>query len=475
MEERKTADVVRAVRGDPLIRLTEETAARAGSSLFLVGGWLRDRYLGGHSQDYDFIVEGEAGTLAEGISRSLGATCFRMGHEEPPNYRVAGPAFTIDLVPQHPEGLGRELLRRDFTINAIAFSFSENQILDPLGGREDIRNRIVRLTSPEVLDADPLRMLRAVRFVTVLGGFRLSDETVSEIRTRADRLSESASERVREEMDRIMVSGRAREGLGLMRDLGLLKVILPELYALSAVDQGPYHHLDAFDHTLQTVAETDEITSVMRAFTYPFSLTQEDETVLAYTALLHDLGKACCRTLDAGGVPHFYGHEKVGAEAAAEAMKRLCFSNRRAERVKHLIRNHLLGLGLIQSGYTRKALRRILGKLGEDLPLHVLLSLADRRSARGVNFPEMREKTVALGQALLDLDAGEGREILHPPTLVSGRDVMKILHIPPGKAVGEVLEKIRGLQVDQEIHSREEALSFLHRLSNDPGGPENMP
>lgn len=474
MEEKKI-DVVRAVRGDPLIRLTEETAARTGSSLVLVGGWLRDLYLGERSQDYDFIVEGDAAALAQGISRSLGAAWFRMGHQDPPNYRVAGPAFSIDLVPQHPEGLARELLRRDFTINAIAFSFFENQILDPLEGRRDIRNRTVRIASPGVLDADPLRMLRAVRFVTVLKGFTLSDETVSEIKARADRLSESASERVREEMDRIMVSGRGRAGLSLMADLGLLPVVFPEVLPLRGLDQGPHHHLDAFQHTLQTIGEVDDLASLTGLFAYPFHPDREDRLVLSYAALLHDIGKAGDRTEDETGIIHFYGHEKTGAETAGGAMKRLCFPAGRTDRVKRLIRHHVSGLGLIQDGYTPRALRRVLRRLGYDLPLHVLLFMSDRRAARGGAYREKEKKTVGLGQALLDLYREEGEGILNLPCLVGGEDVMGVLGIPPGPAVGEVLEKVRSLQVDQEIRSREEALSFLHRLREDPGGQENMP
>ena len=267
-----------------------------------------------------------------------------------------------------------------------------------------------------------------------------------------------------------MVSGRASHGLSLMQDLGLLRVVCPELPALSGLDQGPYHHLDAFQHTLEAVREVHGLLDLISGqikdspFKFAFKLDPEDRIVLAYAALLHDIGKAGSRTLDSEGVPHFYGHEKIGAGLAGEVVKRLCFSNKRADRVTKLIRFHVLGLGLIHAGYTQKALRRIVHKLGQDLPLHVLISLSDRRAARGKDFHEMDEKTVRIGQALLDMYTEEGERLLRPANLVSGRDIMETLGLAPGPAVGDVVEKVRRLQIDRVIQSREEALSFLQNL-----------
>jgi poly(A) polymerase len=320
------------------------------------------------------------------------------------------------------------------------------------------------MVSPKVLDQDPLRMLRAVRFMTTLQGFHLSEETITEIRKMPERLSGSAVERVREEMDRVMVSRLARKGLLLMEDLRLLRFIFPELLPLRGMDQGPHHHLDAFQHTLQAVREVDNIDSLTGPFEYTFKLDTEDRLVLSYSTLLHDIGKAEDRTEDEAGIPHFYGHEKTGVEMARMIMKRLTFPNRRAERINRLIRYHVSGLGLIQNGYTQKALRRILRRLGEDLPLHVLLFLADRRAAQGGEYQDKERRTIALGQALLDLYQEQGESILNLPDLIGGEDVMEVLEIPPGPAVGDVLDQVRNLQVDQVLGTREEALQYLQKL-----------
>ncbi len=464
MQEEKSSDLIQAVHDDPLIRKAVEVADRMGFPLYLVGGWIRDRFIGESSQDYDFIVHGDVVPFSEELSRSVEGTCFVMGHGKPPNCRVLGETFTMDLVPLYSAGLPDELRRRDFTINTIAYSFSENRLLDLFDGFKDIEDQVVRIVSPEVLDQDPIRMLRAVRFTTTLAGFRLSEETISEIRKRSQRLFESAVERIREETDRIMVSGRAFQGLSLMHDLDLLQTLFPEFRSLSGLEQGPYHHLDAFAHTLQVVHELDDLGSLVEEFKFEFQVDLEDRIALLYAALLHDIGKAECLTLDQDGIPHFYGHEKIGAEMAKKVLKKYCFPNKQTERIVRLVRYHVLGLGLIHADCTEKALRRIVRKLGEDLPLHVLLSLADRKSARGKEFREMEKRTAAIGQALLDTFSKDGEKILRPPNLVSGRDVMEILDIPPGPVVGDVLERVRGLQIDQVIRTREEALSYLEKL-----------
>jgi len=473
MREQEISDLVGFIDEDPIIRDAVRAAEAFAFPIFLVGGWIRDRLIGTASRDYDFVLQGDVRMFAERLSGKWGASFFVMGHGDPPNCRIVGRDYTVDMAPQVPEGLEQELSRRDFTINTMAFSFRDQKFLDLLGGGRDLSNRIVRMVSPSVFNADPIRMLRAARLTTVLKGFRLSLSTASEIRMRPERIFESAHERVREEMDRIMASGRASKGLRLMQDLGLLRVVLPEFLPLFGLDQGPYHHLDAFEHTLNTVRETESLLDLTAGgpkdnpFQFCFKLNPEDRMVLFYAALLHDIGKAQSLTLNSQGVPHFYGHEKIGAGMAMEVMKRLCFSGGRADRVSRLIRFHVLGLGLIHSGATDKALRRIIHKLGSDLPLHVLLSLSDRRAARGKGFREMEQKTISIGEALLNTYTEGGERLLRPEKLVSGREIMEILSLPPGPAVGKVIDQVRMLQIDRVIRSREEALSFLQSLRKD--------
>jgi len=466
VESEKT--LMQSIRGDALIRVVSECAAKRGVPLFIVGGWVRDHLLGRTSYDYDFIVAGDARSLSEEIARRIGGSPFAMGHEAPYTYRIVVEGKTIDLVSQETSGLAADLSRRDFTINTLVYSFDREKLIDPHGGFSDLSQKVIRMLSPAVLHADPLRMLRAVRFCTVLDGFRIAGKTEEEIRRHAGELAASAGERVREEIDRILLSGRAAAGMERMRSLGLLFVVFPELQPLAGLAQGPYHHRDALEHTLEVLGRVDGLEELCRAFSFSFELEREERRVLAYAALFHDLGKKVSCTVDAEGTPHFYGHEKSGAEIAGVVTDRYAFPKDRAERIRRLVRYHVRGLGLVKDGFTEKALRRIIARVQEDLPLHVLLSLADRRSARGRNYKEMEKRTVALGQALLDLYAVEGREVLSPPVLVTGEDVMEVLGIPPGPAVGEMLSKIRNLQIDREIGTREEALEFLRDPSRRP-------
>ncbi len=464
MEEDFLAPLLRAIREDPMIRRVTGIADRQEVDLYLVGGWIRDRLLGRSSCDYDWIVVGDAGPLVREISRRLSASFFTMGSRGRRTYRIVGKGVTLDFVSRNRNGLLPELLRRDFSINTLAFSFADQTVLDPSGGLRDVRNGMIRMVSSEVLGEDPIRMLRAVRFCTVLKGFALSAATLSEIRKQRMRLRSCAVERVREEVDRILLSGAAGRGVSLMRKTGLLPIVFPDLSPLAGLSQGPYHHKDALQHTFLVVRQVDDPKTLSGPFGSEIDLGDEDRIVLAYAALLHDIGKPESLSVDPDGTPHFYGHEKTGAEMAARIMEHYRFPNRRAERIHRLIRCHVLGLGLMRGEISRKALRRIIHRVGADLPLHVLLALADRRSARGRRYREMERRTIILGRALLELNASDGDLILKPPPLISGRDVMEILSIAPGPEVGRHLRKVRELQVDQEIRTREEALAFLRGL-----------
>ncbi len=455
--------LLRTIQDDPWLRLVSEEAGRQRVRVYLVGGWIRDRLLGRVSSDYDFIVARDPVPLASALATKLPGSFFVMGRGESTTHRIVGGGITLDLVHQHPAGLRAELLRRDFTVNTIACPLAGAEVLDPLGGLSDVNRRVIRSASSVAFAADPLRMLRAVRFCTTLTGFRLSGETLSQIQAGPERLQGSAAERIRDEMDQVMISGHAATGLSLLAATGLLPVLFPQLQRLAGLEQGPYHHLDALAHSRAVVGEVDALEALCGHFDFPFRLDPEDRRVLAYGALLHDIGKADSVTREGDGTPHFYGHEKRSTAAAAAILAHYVFPTRRSERIRRLIRYHTLGLGFLKFGYTERALRRIIRRLADDLPLHVLLSLADRRAARGTEYDETLRRTLRLGQALLDTYRKEGELILEPPPLVTGADVMSVIGIDPGPAVGEVLRQVRNLQIDQIIRTRADALAYLRK------------
>jgi poly(A) polymerase len=463
MHPQRDSVLLRAIHDDPWLQLVSEEAGRLRTRVYLVGGWIRDCLLGVVSRDYDFIVEEDPAPLAGALAAKLPGSSFVMGRGESTTHRIVGAGITLDLVRQDPAGLHAELLRRDFTINTIACELAGSEVLDPLGGLSDVKRQVLRSAAPGAFDADPLRMLRAVRFCTTLNGFRLSEETLAQIQGGPERLQESAAERVRDEMDQVMVSGHAGIGLSLLAVTGILPVLFPQLQRLAGLEQGPYHHLDALAHSRAVVAEVDALEALCGHFDFRFRLDPEDRRVLAYGALFHDIGKADSVTREGDGTPHFYGHEKRGTAAAAAILAHYVFPTRRSERIRRLIRYHTLGLGFLKFGYTERALRRIIRRLEDDLPLHVLLSLADRRAARGTEYDETLRRTLRLGQALLDTYRKEGELILEPPPLVTGADVMAVIGIDPGPAVGEVLRQMRNLQIDQIIRTRADALAYLRK------------
>ena len=463
MASRSRGGLGRAVRADPRIRAALEEARACGFRLYLVGGWIRDRLLGRETADYDFAVQGDPAELARRLAARLHAPCFVLGREVPPHHRVRAADATLDLARLHRDGVEADLARRDFTVNALAWDLEAGRLLDPLGGLADLGARRLVPVSERALDADPLRLLRGVRLEILLPRFAMDPAAAAALRRRASRIQEAAGERTREELDRIMASDRAVQGLRRLRELGLLARLLPEVEALAGLEQGPHHHLDALEHTLAVVeAVTSPAARPAQARDLP-EPGGEDRLVLAYGALFHDAGKAAAAGPGPG--PRFPAHAALGAGMVRAAARRMAWPRRRERRVAALVRRHLRGLELAAAGVSERAVRRAVHALAEDLPLHCLLFLADAAASRGPASRGSLQAVAAAVRALVARHRAEGAALVSPPRLVTGRDVMEILGIGPGPAVGRVLAEIRRLQVDGEIRDREAALQRLRGMA----------
>jgi putative nucleotidyltransferase with HDIG domain len=453
---------------EALLADLSDLAEGARTTAWIVGGFVRDRLLGREPVDIDLLVEGDPSPFLTSLARKARFTPVIFSRVEPVTWRVAMGDWLIDVTSCPPGGLREAMARRDFTINALAEPLGADpanvEPVDVTGGIADLTARRLRHTSVEALDADPLRLLRAIRLAVILEGFDLEAGLEEAIRARAAQITRPAAERVLQELEIILASPRAALGLRMMQRTGLLFHLFPELKPLEGLAQNRWHRLDAFEHTLASVQEADTLQAGCERIGLPDRLSPEESELLKWAALYHDTGKAETARRGADGEVHFHGHETVSASLAQRALSRLRASNRKMERIRVLIENHLRLLLLADGTATPRALRRLVHQIGFDTPLLCLLAVADRRAGGGPDFERRVGALESLAAEIVRLLRTEGDAVISPAPLLSGQDVMKILNLSPGPLVGSVLRHLSRLQVEGRLTRREDAISLLRSM-----------
>ncbi|HEX7004910.1 MAG TPA: HD domain-containing protein [Trueperaceae bacterium] len=415
---------------------------------YLVGGAVRDTLLGRESNDLDWLVE-DPRLEAEAAGERLGSRPFQLD-EDRNHWRLVAAERTLDFIPLEGS-LERDLRSRDFTINALAAD-ERGEITDVTGGLDDLRRKVLRMNSEAVLREDPLRLLRAVRLRARLG-FSIEPATRMAVREGAELLERGnqplpAWERVREELDAIILSPAPGSAMSELEGLGLLSVFLPELSLARGVDQGGFHHLDVLDHSLEALQRVATI--------FP-----DASVTLRWATLFHDVGKPETRDRGEDGRVHFYGHDRRGSELARKAMKRLRRPADEVDEIAGLVRYHM-----VQLPRTEKEARRFAHRRGRLLPDLLKLMIADREAARGPLSSQATRRSyrVALSRIVAILD-----EEPPPEPLLDGREVMELLGLEPGPRVGEALRFIAEARAVGDIRERDEAVSALHEYAETRG------
>lgn len=409
----------------------------------LVGGAARDWLRGRAAKDFDWAVPDPA-AAAHALATATGGSAFPL--DEGRNYwRVSAPGgVQHDLVPA-PEDVRDDLLRRDFTMNALALT-ADRRVLDPASGQADLKARRVRMVSEANLRADPLRAWRAARFTVTLG-FTLDPATETAVRRvaadlQSGQLPMPAWERVRDEVHALLRSERAAAGVLRLRDLGLLAVTVPELLEGVGVQQGGFHHLDVFGHSVEAL--------------HQLLARQPDASVtLRWAALMHDVGKP--RTLETDpdtGRRRFHGHERVGAAMTAGILTRLKLPAEDAQRASRLVGAHMVPLPADE----REA-RRFVHRRRDLLPDLLWVMLADREAARGpMSSPASRHAyAAAMNRVLEALEA----QPAPPRPLLSGGQIMTLLNLPPGPAVGQAVRALSEAAALGDVTDEAQARAFL--------------
>jgi poly(A) polymerase len=444
----------------PLFTKLGSLFAEAGHELALVGGPVRDAFLGRKAPDLDFTTTATPDetlliikSLVDAhwdIGREFGTIGARIGNDqiEITTYR----ADKYDSDSRKPEvafgkDLTEDLLRRDFTVNAMALRLPERVFVDPFNGLKDLVDGIIRTPGkPEdSFSDDPLRMMRAARFAAQLE-FEIEPETFEAMSSMFERIDIISAERIQTEFVKLMLGNNPRKGLEVLVDSGLAEKVLPELPALKLEVDEHHHHKDVFEHTLRVVEQ---------AIDYEKDYGLEKDFTLRFAALMHDIGKPATRKLEPGGGVSFYHHDVVGAKLAKKRMKALRFDNDTIKAVSRLIELHLRFFGYSDQAWTDSAIRRYVRDAGDDLNRLHALTRADVTTRN-------QRKADRLAHAYDDLELrieviAEQEELNAMRPDLSGEDIMRILDLKPSKEVGEAYNYLLEQRIEEGPLGPEEA------------------
>ena len=426
----------------------------AGFELALVGGPVRDAFLGRQLTDLDFTTNAlpdEILALVKPISdthwdigRAFGTIGARIeGHTvEITTYRSdAYDGETRKPVVEFGDTLEGDLVRRDFTVNAMAVRLPEQVLVDPSGGMEDlVARRLATPGAPETsFGDDPLRMMRAARFASQLG-FTVAEPTAAAMRALADRISIVSVERVSDELGKLLRSAAPRAGLQLLVDTGIAAIVLPELPALRLEIDEHHHHKDVYEHSLTVLDQAIELEESRHPGSSP-------DLVLRLAALMHDIGKPATKRTEPGGVVTFHHHDVVGAKLAKKRLKELRYDNETVADVSRLIELHLRFFGYTDGAWTDSAVRRYVRDAGPLLErLHILtradVTTRNRRKADRLAFAydDLEDRIAALGEE-------EELAAIRPD--LDGEQIMAILDLKPGREVGEAYRFLLELRLEE--------------------------
>ncbi|MBC7229271.1 MAG: HD domain-containing protein [Actinobacteria bacterium] len=482
----KTMDLDELKRADPFMgSLLSFLASRRRGELYLVGGYLRDYFLGAVPADIDFITSADPAAVAAEVAARFGGKAFVL-HEEERAHRVVVASGgdgrrTLDFSPIRGMSVEEDLSYRDFTVNAMALEVERlaagglwlpRDLVDKHYGWRDLSRGILRECSNESFLMDPVRLVRALRFRHVLG-LEYEERTLNHMKKYAPLVTRTPGERVAVELLETLLIPDTAPIFADLESTGLMQYVFPHLVPLVGLEQNAYHHLDVWSHTLLTLEELDRLIAdpggmfpghedhIRERMEEPLQDLYPRKAFLRLAALYHDAGKAETVSRDASGRIHFYSHQEHSRGAARELTERLRLSRRAGDYVVDVVAKHMdIGLAVVDRP-TRRRLRHLLSRLGEELVDVVLLSVADRRATRGpLSTPDKLERYVAFCAALLE---EHGRERETPP-LIMGRDLVREFHLPEGPFVGEILREVRAAQMEGVLKSREDALRFARDL-----------
>ncbi len=445
---------------NPLLERLGALFESAGFELALVGGPVRDAILGRVAPDLDFTTSASPDEILKilkpissatwDIGRAFGTIAAQIGDEkvEITTYRADSyDSETRKPTVEFGTNLEDDLVRRDFTVNAMALRLPSRTFVDPHSGLRDLLFSTLKTPSrPEIsFSDDPLRMMRAARFASQLG-FEIEPETFEAMVQMRERISIISMERVRDELSKLLLSSNPRPGLEALVDSGIAAIVLPELPALRLELDEHHHHKDVYQHT---------ITVVEQAIDYEKDYGLSNDLVLRLAALLHDIGKPATRRLEPGGAVSFHHHDVVGAKLAKKRLQELRFDNDTIKAVAKLIELHLRFFGYSDQQWSDSAVRRYVRDAEDQLLRLHALTRADVTTRNRRKADRLAHAYDDLEQRIEVLQEQEELDSLRPE--LDGAAIMELLSLKPGPEVGQAYRYLMEIRLDEGEIGRAEA------------------
>ena len=462
------AALERLLASSPVVDELAARFAEAGHELALVGGPVRDALLGRSATDWDFATSASP-EISEKLLRGWADAIWLMGQRfgtvggrrgdvalEITTYRrdtYAADTRKPDVA--YGDSLEGDLLRRDFTVNAMALHIRGRRFVDPYGGLADLRAGVLRTpsTPQQSFSDDPLRMLRAARFAAQLG-FAPVPDVLAAVSDMAERIAIVSAERVRDELVKLVWSDTPREGLTLLVDTGLAEHVLPELSAMRLTRDEHHRHKDVYEHSLTVLEQAIALEPRIVGVDGP-------DLVVRFAALMHDVGKPRTRRFTDDGQVTFHHHDVVGAKMTAKRMKQLRFSTEQIKAVSELVALHLRFHGYGDGEWTDSAVRRYVRDAGPYLDRLHVLTRADCTTRNVRKAARLQHSYDELERRIAALAAQEEMQAVRPD--LDGNQIMALLGLPPGREVGEAYRHLLEIRLDRGPLSPEDAEAELRR------------
>ncbi|MFJ3922448.1 CCA tRNA nucleotidyltransferase [Streptomyces sp. NPDC090022] len=433
----------------------------AGFHLALVGGSVRDALLGRLGNDLDFTTDARPEDVLK-IVRPWADSVWDVGiafgtiGAQKDSFQIEVTTYrseAYDRTSRKPEvsygdSIEEDLVRRDFTVNAMALALPEQRFIDPHGGLEDLQARILRTpgTPEDSFSDDPLRMMRAARFAAQLD-FEVAPEVVAAMKAMSDRIEIVSAERVQAELNKLLLAAHPRKGLGLLVDSGLADHVLPELPALRLESDEHHRHKDVYDHSLIVLEQAIDL--------------EEDgpDLVLRLAALLHDIGKPRTRRFETDGRVSFHHHEVVGAKMTKKRMTALKYSNDMVKDVSRLVELHLRFHGYGEGEWTDSAVRRYVRDAGPLLERLHKLTRSDCTTRNKRKASALSRAYDGLEERIAQLKEQEELDAIRPD--LDGNEIMQTLGVGPGPVIGRAYAFLLELRLENGPMGRDAAVAAL--------------
>tara|TARA_B110000008_G_scaffold276986_1_gene317379 strand:- start:4631 stop:6052 length:1422 start_codon:yes stop_codon:yes gene_type:complete len=444
-------------------------ADEVNKEVYGVGGVVRDLILDRKIKEVDLMVIGDGIEFARLVADNLGISKIVPFHKfstaHIPNKPIAievaaARQETYSADSRKPKtikytDLKGDLIRRDFTINAMALSLTSNnfgELHDPYNGLNDLKAKrlVTPLEANKTFSEDPLRMIRAAYFVSKLD-LKIEEDCIESMKLQADRIKIVSQERITNEFTKILSTDKPSKGLILLQEVGLMKTIFPEIDVMYGMDQSDeWNHKDIFYHTLEVVDNAASLSNKME---------------LRFAALVHDIAKPNTRKIDPKKGYTFHGHDAIGERMLNKVSTRMKLSNNLKEYLKKLTLLHLRPIALAKKEISDSAIRRLMVAAGEDISDLLTLCRADITTKNPHKIKKYLSNFERVESKMLNLSERDKMKAFQSP--VRGKEIMKMFNLDPGKVVGEIKSEIEEAILDGKIeNSREEAIEYLFKIKN---------